>query len=150
MAILDLWRAGQRRHREGEGTKSDSARDQELRRSGFFEQVRGDRVNSESDDEERDAAMSRDATGENHGEDGPAAPTCGDVMGDGLGTARILHHLAEDGAEQENRKEQLEIVDGTGMNTCVKVAIIGMSAATATRASIGARMRTVIPLYAGT
>ena len=109
--VLDLRRAGQCRHGEGESTEGDGAGNQELRRAGFLEQVRGNRIHGKGDDEQRNPAVGQNRTGEHHGEDRPLlAEFIGNGVGNRLGTTGIVHDLAENSTEQEDREEHLEIV----------------------------------------
>ena len=104
--VLDGGRAWQRRHGEGEGAQCNGGGDQALGDAGLAEQGFGDRVDGERDHEQRDAAIGEHGAGQYHGGNGMAGteaahqPLCDGVGGTGVG-----HQLAEQGAQQKQRKE---------------------------------------------
>ena len=83
------------------------AGDQPLGDVALAEHLGGERIDREHDDEQRHAAIGQQRADQHDRQHGALAPDQLDHRGDdGLGEARKLDHLAEDGAEQEHGKVQ--------------------------------------------
>ncbi|MCY1531856.1 hypothetical protein D9M68_670960 [compost metagenome] len=114
--VLDGGGAGQRGHGEREGAQGDGARQKTLGNARLAEQRGADGVDREGHHEQRDAAVGEQAAGQHDGEDGALAAELGDyAVGDGAGRAGVVHQLAEDGAEHEQR-EELDQVAAQGLH----------------------------------
>ena len=75
--VLDLRRARQGVHGEGEGAQGDGAGIEALGDVGRAEQLGGEGVDGEGDDEERHAAVGEHGADEHNGEHGVAWPESG-------------------------------------------------------------------------
>ena len=104
--VLDGRRARHRRHREGRGAKRDSGRRQAVRDIGGAEQALRHRHDHEEGDEEADATVGDDRPGQHDGQHcSLGTHLFGHELGDGADRPAVVHQLAENGAEQEEREE---------------------------------------------
>ena len=110
--VLNLRRARQRVHREGERTQRNRAGDQALGNITGLEHFSGERVDRKHHNKQRHTAIGQDAADQHDGQHGPLPPD-GTYHGrdDGLGKARQLDHFAKHGAEQEHREIQFDEAD---------------------------------------
>ena len=107
--VLDRGCARQRRHGEGEGAERDGGRDQPVRDVRLPEQHVRHRHHGEGHDEEADATVGEQRTGQHHRQHRALPPQpLGDEAGGGQRRAGVIHHLAEHGAEQKDREELRE------------------------------------------
>ena len=114
--VLDRRSAGQRGHGEGERAEGDGTGDQALGNARFAKQRSADRIHGEGHHEQRHAAVGEDAAGQHDGQDGALAPHFRNyAVGDGARRSRVVHQLAEQGAEQEQR-EELDHVAAHGLH----------------------------------
>ena len=110
--VLDLRRSGQRVHGEGEGAERDRAGDQALGDVALAEHLGRERIDREDDHEQRHAAIGQHGADQHDRQHGALlADEADDRRDDRLGKAGQLDHLAEHGAEQEDRKIQLHEAD---------------------------------------
>jgi len=101
--VLDLHRSRQAGHGEGKGPQGDGGGDQSLGDFRFAKQGGGQRVDRKYDHKQRNAAVRQQGTREDNGQDGVSLTQGGgDLVGDHLGRAGVLHQLAENGAQQED------------------------------------------------
>jgi hypothetical protein len=111
--ILNCGRAWERRHRECRGSERDGCRHQAPGNVGGAEQLLRHRRQYEKGDEETDAAVGDHRARENHSEYGVAcAQTLRHEARDRFHGAAVVHELAEQRAEQEQRKELREKLRG--------------------------------------
>ena len=104
--VLDRRRAGQRRHREGRGAERDRRRHQPVRDVRRAEQRLRHRRQHEERDEQADAAVGDQRAGEHDREHRALRPEpLGHEARDRRHRAAVLHQLAEQRAEQEQREE---------------------------------------------
>ena len=111
--ILQGRGAGQRRHGEGHGAERDRRRHEPARDVGGLEQALRHGNENEEGDEQAHAAIGDDGTGESDRQDRPRGPELlGHEAGDGFDRAAVVHQLAEERAEQKERKELREELGG--------------------------------------
>ena len=107
--ILDRRRAGQRRHGEGRGPEHDRRGHQPARNGGGAEHLLRHRDEHKESDEQADAAIRDDSTGQDHRQYGAAlTQPLAQEVGDRRHRAAVVHELAEQGAEQKQREELRE------------------------------------------
>ena len=101
--------AGQRRHGEGHGAERDRSRHEPARDVGGLEQALRHGNENEEGDEQAHAAIGDDGAGESDRKDRPRGPElfCHEA-GDGFDRTAVVHQLAEERAEQKERKELCE------------------------------------------
>jgi hypothetical protein len=110
--VLDLRRAGQGIHREGEGAQRNRAGNQALGNAALTEHFSRKRIDREDHDKQRDAAVSQDGADDDDGEHRPLATDDLDHRGNNrLREAGEFNHLAEDRAEQEDGEEVFDEAD---------------------------------------
>ena len=103
--VLDGRRAGQRRHGEGKGSQRNRGRHEAARDVGTPEKRLGDGVHRKGHDKQGNTAVGENGAGQHHGEYGaPLAQCCRNALGNDVSCPRGFHQLAEDRAQQEQRK----------------------------------------------
>ena len=106
---IAFWSAGvpgRAGHGEGRRAERDRGRHQALCDVRRLEQGAGHRREDEEGDEQADAAVGHERTSQHDREHGAArAQPLGHEAGDRLHRAAVVHELAENSAEQEQRKE---------------------------------------------
>jgi hypothetical protein len=104
--ILQGRRSRQCRHGEGHGAEGNRGRHEAAGNASRHEQALRHRNDDEQSNEQADAAEGDDRTGNRHGEGGAGrAKLVGDEASNDLDRAGILHQLAEQSTEEEQREE---------------------------------------------
>jgi hypothetical protein len=94
--ILDRRRPGQRRHREGHSAQGDRGRDQPIGNPGCAKQGLRHRDEHKKRDEQADATIGNECTGEHDGQYCSARPQPrGHEFGDRRDRTTVFHQLAE-------------------------------------------------------
>jgi hypothetical protein len=110
--ILQGRGAWQCRHGEGHGAESDRRRNKPVRDVGRLEQALRHGSKNEEGNEQAHAAIGDDGTGESDRQDRPRGPERLGEAGNGFDRAAVVHQLAEERAEQKERKELGEELAG--------------------------------------
>jgi hypothetical protein len=106
IAFWDCGRPGHGRHREGRSAERDRRGHQPARDVRCAEQGLRHRCEHEKCDEQADPSIGHERAGEHHGEHGAhRAQFFGHELGDGGHRTAVVHQFAEQGAEEEQRKE---------------------------------------------
>src|SRR5208337_5509785 len=108
--ILDLRCAGKGVHGEGEGTQGNTAWNQPLGDTGFFEQRRRKRVDRKNHYEQADTAVGQYGTRQNDGKDGMLlSKSLHNRMRNTLCQKGVFHHLTKHRAQQEYREKEFHV-----------------------------------------
>ncbi len=102
--VLDF-RGARGRHGERDRAEADGAGNEAPRQAGLAEQRQRERKHRERHHEQAHAAVGEDGAGADDGDQRvPRAESLHDPLRDAVGGAAVFHHLAEDGAEQEDEE----------------------------------------------